>query len=203
MTSSDRIPPFPDARQPRSPGRLKRQELADHLGALPMFAGCSKRELRHLAAAKMAHEPTGHTLQPTALVHEVWLRIGGDAQPQWRNRAQFFAAAAEGMRRILIDSARRKLRIRHGGDLEKVSASATGFDIANPELDDAGLLVLNDALDRLAERDARQAELVKHRYFVGLTLEEAAAVMGISARTAKRDWTYARTWLYGEMKKAL
>ena len=159
-------------------------------------------ELRRLAAAKMAHESTGHTLQPTALVHEVWLRIGGDAQPPWRNRAQFFAAAAEGMRRILIDSARRKLRIRHGGELEKVSASATGFDLASPELDDAELLLLNDALDRLSEHDARKAELVKHRYFVGLTLQEVAEVMGISERTAKRDWAYARVWLYREMKAA-
>jgi RNA polymerase sigma factor (TIGR02999 family) len=158
-------------------------------------------ELRKLAAARMAHEPPGQTLQPTALVHEVWLRLGGDAQPQWRNRAQFFAAAAEGMRRILIDHARRKLRIRHGGTLEKVSASATGFDVAAPEMDDAELIRLNDALDRLAVHDARKAELVKHRYFAGLTLEEAAQVMGISERTAKRDWAYARTWLFGEMKK--
>ena len=159
-------------------------------------------ELRKLAAAKMARESTGQTLQPTALVHEAWLRLGGDAQPKWQNRAHFFAAAAEGMRRILIDNARRKHRVRHGGELEKVSASATGFDVANPELDDAELLRLNDALDRLSAHDARKAELVKHRYFVGLTLEEAAEVMGISERTAKRDWTYARTWLFGEMKKS-
>ena len=105
------------------------------------------------------------------------------------------------MRRILIDNARRKHRVRHGGELEKVSASATGFDVAAPALDDAELLRLNEALDRLAEHDARKAELVKHRYVVGLTLEEAAGVMGISERTAKRDWTYARTWLFGEMKK--
>jgi len=158
-------------------------------------------ELRKLAAAKMARESAGQTLQPTALVHEAWLRLGGDAQPLWQNRAQFFAAAAEGMRRILIDSARRKRAVRHGGEFEKISASATGFDVAAPERDDAELLQLNDALDRLAEHDARKAELVKHRYFVGLTLEEAAEVMGISERTAKRDWAYARTWLFGEMKK--
>ena len=158
-------------------------------------------ELRKLAAAKMARECAGQTLQPTALVHEVWLRLGGDTQPSWQNRAHFFAAAAEGMRRILIDNARRKQRVRHGGELEKVSASATGFDVADPEVDDAELLRLNEALDRLTEHDARKAELVKHRYFVGLTLEEAAEVMGISERTAKRDWAYARTWLFGEIKK--
>ena len=158
-------------------------------------------ELRKLAAAKMARESSGQTLQATALVHEAWLRLGGDAQPDWKNRAHFFSAAAEAMRRILIENARRKQRIRHGGLLEKVSASATGFDVAAPELDDAELLRLNDALDLLAVHDARKAELVKHRYFVGLTLDEAAAVMGISERTAKRDWVYARTWLFGEMKK--
>jgi RNA polymerase sigma factor (TIGR02999 family) len=158
-------------------------------------------ELRKLAAAKMAGESAGQTLQPTALVHEAWLRLGGDAQPQWKSRAQFFAAASEAMRRILIDNARRRRAIRHGGDLEKVSASVTGFDVAAPELADAELLRLNEALDRLTEHDARKAELVKHRYFVGLSLEEAAAVMGISESTANRDWAYARTWLYGEMKK--
>lgn len=158
-------------------------------------------ELRKLAAAKMARESAGQTLQPTALVHEAWLRLGGDAQPKWQNRAHFFAAAAEGMRRILIDNARRKHRVRHGGELEKVSASATGFDVAAPELDDVELLRLNEALDRLAEHDARKAELVKHRYFIGLTLDEAAGVMGISERTAKRDWAYARTWLFTEMQR--
>ncbi|MEO7412630.1 MAG: ECF-type sigma factor [Opitutaceae bacterium] len=159
-------------------------------------------ELRKLASAKMARESAGQTLQPTALVHEVWLRLGGDAQPKWQNRAQFFAAAAEGMRRILVDNARRKQRVRHGGELEKVSASATGFDVAAPEREDAELLRLNEALDRLTEHDARKSELVKHRYFVGLTLEEAAEIMGISERTAKRDWAYARTWLFGEMQKS-
>jgi RNA polymerase sigma factor (TIGR02999 family) len=158
-------------------------------------------ELRKLAAAKMARESEGQTLQPTALVHEAWLRLGGAAQPDWKNRAHFFSAAAEAMRRILIENARRKHRIRHGGRLDKVSASATGFDLAAPELDDAELLRLNEALDRLTEHDARKAALVKHRYFVGLTLEETAGVMGISERTAKRDWVYARAWLFGEMKK--
>jgi RNA polymerase sigma factor (TIGR02999 family) len=158
-------------------------------------------ELRKLAAAKMAREEPGQTLQPTALVHEVWLRLGGEIQPAWKNRAHFFAAAAEGMRRILIENARRKLRVRHGGELDKVSASATGFDVPAPQLHDSELLRLDDALDSLAAHDARKAELVKHRYFVGLTLEEAADAMEISERTAKRDWAYARAWLALEMKR--
>lgn len=157
-------------------------------------------ELRRLAAAKLAREAPGQTLQPTALVHEAWLRLGGDAQPQWANRAHFFAAAAEGMRRILIDNARRKGAARRGGDATRISADATGFDLAAPG-DDAELLLLNEAIDALAAHDARKAELVKHRYFAGLTLEEAAEVLGISARTAKRDWTYARAWLFNEVKR--
>ena len=158
-------------------------------------------ELRRLAAAKMAREAPGQTLQPTALVHEVWLRLGGDGQPQWSNRAHFFAAAAEGMRRILIDNARRKRAARHGGGLAKVSADATGFEIASPSRDDEELLLVNEALDALAAHDARKAELVKQKYFVGLTLEEAADVLGISHRTAKRDWAYAQAWLFNEVKR--
>lgn len=158
-------------------------------------------ELRRLAAARMAREASGHTLQPTALVHEVWLRLGGDRQPRWANRAHFFAAAAESMRRILIDQARRKRALRHGGDLAKVSADATGFDVASPEADDEQLLLINEALDRLAAVDARKAELVKQKFFVGLTLEEAADLLGISHSTAHRDWAYARSWLFEEIKR--
>jgi RNA polymerase sigma factor (TIGR02999 family) len=158
-------------------------------------------ELRRLAAAKMARESAGHTLQPTALVHEAWLRLGGEDQPAWANRAHFFGAAAEAMRRILIENARRKRAIRHGGELEKVSASATGFDFASPEADDEELLLINDALDALTAHDPRKAELVKQKYFIGLTLEEAADVLGISHRTAKRDWAYARAWLFNEVKR--
>ncbi|MEO6750720.1 MAG: ECF-type sigma factor [Opitutus sp.] len=158
-------------------------------------------ELRKLAAAKMAHESAGQTLEPTALVHEAWLRLGGEAQPQWRNRAHFFAAAAEGMRRILIENARRKHAIRHGGEFEKVSAHATGFDLPAPELGNEELLRLSEALDNLAAHDARKAELVKQWYFIGLTVAEAAEVMGISERTALRDWAYARAWLVNEMER--
>jgi len=158
-------------------------------------------ELRRLAAARMARESPGQTLQATALVHEAWLRLGGDRQPAWANRAHFFAAAAEAMRRILIDHARRKLAAKHGGQLEKLSASDTGFDLPAGTADDAELLLVNDALEALATHDPRKAELVKQKYFIGLTLEESAEVLGISVRTAKRDWVYARTWLYNEVNR--
>lgn len=157
-------------------------------------------ELRKLAAAKMAREAAGLTLQPTALVHEVWLRLGADQQPSWQNRAHFFAAAAESMRRILIENARRRRAVRHGGGLQKVSAEAEHVEIASPAADDE-LLLLHDALDALAQLDPRMAELVKHRYFVGLTLEQTAEIMGISERTATRNWTYARAWLFTEMNR--
>ncbi|MBI3886032.1 MAG: sigma-70 family RNA polymerase sigma factor [Opitutae bacterium] len=179
---------------------LQRIDQGDpHAGAqlLPLVY----EELRRLAAAKMAREAPGQTLQPTALVHEVWLRLGGDGQPQWANRAHFFAAAAEGMRRILIDNARRKRAVRHGGDFAKVSADATGLDLASPAADDDELLLVHEALDALAAHDARKAELVKQKYFAGLTLEEAADVLGISHRTAKRDWAYARAWLFQEVQR--
>lgn len=158
-------------------------------------------ELRSLAAAKMAREMPGQTLQPTALVHEMWLRLGGDAQPPWANRAHFFSAAAEGMRRILIDNARHKRAVRHGGELAKVSTDATGFDAASPTENSEELLLVNEALDALAAHDARKAELVKLKYFAGLTLEEVAEVQGISLRTVKRDWTYSRAWLFNEVTR--
>jgi RNA polymerase sigma factor (TIGR02999 family) len=158
-------------------------------------------ELRGLAAAKMAHEPRGQTLQPTALVHEAWLRLGGDRQPCWANRAHFFAAAAECMRRILIDQARRKHALRHGGDQARISADASGFDLALPMTDDEELLLIDEALDALAVMDPRKAELVKQKYFVGLTLEEAADLLGISHSTAHRDWAFARAWLFNEIRR--
>ena len=158
-------------------------------------------ELRRLAAAKLSRENPGQTLQATALVHEAWLRLGGDAQPQWGNRAHFFAAAAESMRRILIDRARSKRAVRHGGALAKVSADATGLDLAAPEASDEELLLVNEAIDALAAHDPRKAELVKQKYFIGLTLEETAEVMGVSLRTAKRDWAYARAWLFNEVQR--
>ena len=158
-------------------------------------------ELRRLAASKMARESSAQTLQPTALVHEAWLRLGGDHQTAWANRAHFFAAAAESMRRILIDAARRKKAQRHGGNVSKVSADITGFDVAAPSDNDDELLLVNDAIDALHAHDPRKAELVKARYFTGLTLEEAADVLGVSLRTAKRDWAYARAWLFNEVSR--
>jgi RNA polymerase sigma factor (TIGR02999 family) len=147
-------------------------------------------ELREIAGAKMAREQPGQTLQPTALVHEAWLRLG--VQP-FENRAHFFSAAAEAMRRILVDRARRVARDKHGGGAEHVDHA--DIEIAAPFADDAELLAVHDALDRLAERDPRSAQLVKLRYFAGLSFEETAELMGVSVRTAKRDWNYARAWL--------
>ena len=155
-------------------------------------------ELRRLAAHKMANEAAGHTLQPTALVHEAWLRlVGDDGQKEFANRAHFFAAAAEAMRRILIDSARRKKAARHGGGQQRLDIAE--LEIAG-ELKEDQLLAVNDALEKLAAQDKEKAELVKLRYFAGLTIEEAAQVLGISAPTAKRHWTFARAWLYREMQ---
>ncbi len=156
-------------------------------------------ELRKLAAAKMARETPGHTLQPTALVHEAWLRLGGDAQPPWTSRGHFFSAAAESMRRILIESARRRLTARHGGGLQKMSVNSTGFDVAAPEIGDEDLLLVHEALDALAVREPRRAEMIKQWYFVGLTLDEIAALLDISLSTANRDMRQARAWLGQEI----
>lgn len=151
-------------------------------------------ELRKLAAQKMAHEAPGQTLQATALVHEAWLRLGGDDQPAWENRGHFFAAAAEAMRRIVIDNARRKRRVRHGGELERVDLAA--IQVPAPVPAEEELLAVHEALDELAALDARKAELVKLRFFIGLSFTEAAKVLGVSEVTAKRDWAFARAWLY-------
>jgi RNA polymerase sigma factor (TIGR02999 family) len=146
----------------------------------------------------MAREAGGQTLQATALVHEAWLRLGGDGQPEWKNRAHFFAAAAEAMRRILIDSARRRRAARHGGGLERVDVGDPALAISAAGADDE-MLSVHEALGALARHDPRRAELVKLRYFAGLTLEEAAGVLGVAPATAKRDWAYARAWLYREI----
>lgn len=156
-------------------------------------------ELRRLAASRMANEAAGHTLQPTALVHEAWMRLVGDANPQFANRAHFFAAAAEAMRRILIDRARRKRAARHGGDQQRVD-----LDQVEPPFggDDDQVLAVSDALDKLAAAHPAEAQVVKLRYFVGMTNEEAAEALGISVRTAKYYWTHARAWLYHEITSA-
>jgi RNA polymerase sigma factor (TIGR02999 family) len=155
-------------------------------------------ELHRIAAWRMAGESAGQTLQPTALVHEAWLRLGGDEQPAWQNRAHFFGAAAEAMRRILIDRARRRRGIRHGGGLTRVHID--DLDLVPSVEDDDQLLAVHEALDKLATEDPPKAELVKLRYFAGMTIEEAAMALGISEPTAKRWWTFARTWLYREIR---
>src|SRR5258707_10903913 len=156
-------------------------------------------ELRRLAASKMAREAPGQTLQPTALVHEAWLRLVGSQNPKFENRAHFFSAAAEAMRRILIDRARYKLRIRHGGNLERVDLE--GLDLAAPA-DDGQLVAVHEALDSLAKDHPVQAEVVKLRYFVGMTNEETAEVLGVSIATVKNYWTFARTWIFNEIRNS-
>jgi RNA polymerase sigma factor (TIGR02999 family) len=156
-------------------------------------------ELRRLAVAKMASEGQGQTLQATALVHEAWLRLSNDENRKWNDRAHFFAAAAESMRRILVDNARRKRALRHGGAMRKVEMP----EIASSQAEnDDQILAVNEALEKLAGHDKQKAELVKLRYFVGMTIQEAAEALGVSEPTAKRHWAYARAWLAAEMQRA-
>jgi RNA polymerase sigma factor (TIGR02999 family) len=155
-------------------------------------------ELRSLAARKMAKESAGHTLQPTALVHEAWLRLGGDPAPAFQSRAHFFGAAAEAMRRILIERARRRIAAKRGGGVEVLDLDA--IEIPSPAADDDRLLAVNEALEKFALLDPRKAELVKLRYFVGMSFEEVATVLGIAVPTAKQWWSYARAWLTVELR---
>src|SRR5262245_52827727 len=145
----------------------------------------------------MASEAAGQTLQPTALVHEAWLRLGGDQPPHWQSRAHFFAAAGEAMRRILIEKARRRQRVRHGGDQERVDID--DLEIAAPE-DDERLLAVHGALDRLAHEDPVKADVVKLRFFVGLSDREVAEALGVTERTIERHWAYAKVWLLRTMR---
>ncbi len=154
-------------------------------------------ELRKLAASKMANEPANQTLQPTALVHEAWLRLTGNENVKWNGRAHFFGAAAEAMRRILIDNARRKQAARRGGGAQRLDIDE--LEIAAPAKDEE-LLAINEALDALAAVDKPKAELVKLHYFVGLTMEDCASVLGVSVPTARRWWTYARAWLFQKIQ---
>lgn len=178
---------------------LQKIEQGDAQASVDRLLPVVYEELRRLAARKMSRENPGQTLQATALVHEAWLRLGGDRQPAWQNRAHFFAAAAEAMRRILIDNARRKRAGRHGGHVERVELPLDSLELA-AGMDAEQLLAMHEALDHLAEQDATKAELVKLRFFAGLTLEEAAKVLQISTPTAKRYWAYARAWLYRWMR---
>jgi RNA polymerase sigma factor (TIGR02999 family) len=155
-------------------------------------------ELRRLAGQKMAREKAGHTLQATALVHEAYLRLLGDGQPQhWNGRAHFFAAAAEAMRRILVDNARRKQATKRGGDAARHDLD--GLEIALPEVPE-DLVALDEALTKLAATDKTAADLVHLRFFAGLPLSEVAQQLGISPRTADRLWAYARAWLHQEIQ---
>jgi len=153
-------------------------------------------ELRRVAAVKMASEAPGQTLQATALVHEAWLRLSGDEKRRWNDRTHFFATAAETMRRILVDNARRKRAARHGGGQQRVDMPELGSAVVES---DEKVLAVDEALEKFAALDPQKAELVKLRYFVGMTLEEAAEALGISERTAKRYWAFARAWLHEEI----
>ncbi len=155
-------------------------------------------ELRRLAAQKLAHESPGQTLQATALVHEAYLRLVGSEDPGWNGRGHFFAAAAEAMRRILIEKARRERRVRHGGGAHRVALSEIDV-IAGVQSED--IVALDEALERLDEIDPVAAQLVKLRYFAGLTMVQAAESLGIPLRTAERNWTYARTWLHRQVTR--
>lgn len=156
-------------------------------------------ELRRLAARKMHHEKASHTLQPTALVHEAFLRLLGNSDDQsWQGRAHFFGAAAEAMRRILIESARRRSAEKRGGDRRRTDLAHV--DAAVEAEDTESLLALDEALEKLEQSDAKLARLVKLRYFTGLTVEQTADILELSPRTVKRNWAYARAWLKREMQ---
>lgn len=170
--------------------RQGQRQAADEL--LPIVYA----ELRKLARARMAREPAGQTLQATALVHEAYLRLVADADPLWENRAHFFAAAAEAMRRILVERARRKSRVKHGGGLLRASLDESVVAQAHDSID---VVAVDQALDRLQRLDGQMAQLVTLRYFGGLEVEEAAAVMKLSPRSVNRLWNVARAWLQVEL----
>ena len=175
---------------------LERAEQGDSQAAaelLPLVYD----ELRKLAAHKMANEAAGHTLQPTALVHEAWLRLAGSGAEHWNSRGHFFGAAAEAMRRILIERARKKARVRHGGTLERVDLEHV--TVASQDSDEI-VLVIDEALEKLAAEAPQKAEIVKLRYFVGMEHAEIAEALGIAEPTVRRHWAYARSWLYAELK---
>lgn len=154
-------------------------------------------ELRRIASGRMSQEASGHTLQPTALVHEAWLRLA-NPQADWKNRAHFFGAASEAMRRILVDYARRRNSQKRGGGVEPEELDDCSFVLTAPADE---LLAVNDALDKLAAEDPTAAQLVKLRYFVGMPMQEAASALDLSVRTAERLWTYARAWLKNEIRR--
>jgi RNA polymerase sigma factor (TIGR02999 family) len=155
-------------------------------------------ELRCLASNRLSKEKPGQTLQATALVHEAWIKLVGNQRTDWQSRGHFFAAAAEAMRRILVDRARRKARLKHGGDRRRVDLDYVDHFSLPPRID---LIALDEALDRLTVEEPVKAELVKLRFFTGITMKQAAEILGISKTTADRYWAYARAWLYSDIKR--
>ena len=158
-------------------------------------------ELRKIASSKMSKEAPYSTLQATALVHEAWLRLGADQQPRWDSKAHFYHSAAEAMRRILIDRARKKSRKRHGGELRRDDVQDLDT-ISFDEAEEEQFLAVNDAIEAFAKLHPEKAELVKLRYFVGLTLREAGESLNISERTAKRWWAFSKAWLYDKIARS-
>jgi RNA polymerase sigma factor (TIGR02999 family) len=175
-------------------GRVEKGDGEAAAALLPLVY----EELRKLAAARMAQEAAGHTLQPTALVHEAWLRLVGAPEQNWNSRNHFFMAAAQSMRRILIERARQKARLKRGGDQQRVPLEE--LDLAT-NADSETLLLIEEAMERLSNSDPVKARLVELRFFTGLTLAEAAQVLGVSEPTAKRYWAYARAWLFQEIER--
>lgn len=173
--------------------------VEDHPQAAEQLLPLVYEELRRLAAHKMAGQPPAQTLQATALVHEAYLRLLGDGEHVWQNRRHFFAAAAAAMRHILVDRARRKAAIRHGGGQARLNLDDILLASDTP---DEAVLAVSDALEKLADRDPAAAELVQLRFFAGLTLVQAAEIVGCSERTAKRIWSFARAWLYQEIRNS-
>src|SRR2546423_8887746 len=175
-------------------GRLEQGDAKAADDLLPLVYD----ELRRVAASKMTNEAPGHTLQPTALVHEAWLRLGGSEAPSFQNRAHFFGAAAEAMRRILIERARRKIAAKRGGGAQVLDVDE--IEIPSPAADDDRLLAVNEVLEKFAALEPRKAELVKLRYFAGMSFDEAATTLGIAVPTAKQWWAYSRAWLTVELR---
>ncbi len=181
---------------PRLPGAADGSDPGSAEDLLPLVYG----ELRRLAAAKMALQPPGQTLQPTALVHEAWLKLAGDSRASWNDRQHFFRAAAEAMRQILIDRARAKQRLRRGANPVRVNLDDLDASVeAEPE----ALLLVDEALQLLAQEHPDRAELVKLRFYAGLSIEESAQALGVSASTIQRRWTLARAWLFREIQRLM
>jgi RNA polymerase sigma factor (TIGR02999 family) len=171
----------------------------DGVAAMQQLLPAVYEELRRMARAKMANESAGHTLQPTALVHEAWMRIAAPGETSWESRGHFFSAAAEAMRRILVDHARHKRSQKRGAGVQHEEFQEASFVLNEPPDE---LLAVHEALDKLASEDSVAAELVKLRYFVGMTMDEASEALGLSTRSAERLWTYARVWLRDCIRKA-